>query len=149
MGCGWDFMLISIIEAKPVLTSWTIFIGVSIHKVFMLCFYMFYTTFAILRWLFIGVIFQIHNLTFGLAQIDAGTLGSRFDMCRFPRFPFPLCAILEENCVNFHSRGKRLRFAVGLRRVEDVHLIMQSDFDFIRHAIDAREQRGNFSFMAV
>lgn len=112
-------------------------------------FVMFYITLAVLRWLFIGVIFQRRHLTFGLAQISVVTLGSRFDTGRFSRFPFPLCGVLEENCVNFHSRGKRLRFAVGLRRVEDVHLIMQSDFDFIRHAIDAREQRGNFSFMAV
>ncbi len=108
-----------------------------------------YITFAVLRGLFIGVIFQICHLTFGLVQIYAVTLGSRFDTGRFPPFCFLLCSVLEENCVNFHSRGKRLRFAVGLCRVEDVHLIMQSDFDFIRHAIDAREQRGNFSFMPV
>lgn len=109
-------MLISIIQAIFITSFITIFIGVSIHKAFLLCFYLFYTTFAVLRLLFIGV--------------------------------SAVQTVLEENCVNFHSRGKRLRFAVGLRRVEDVHLIMQSDFDFIRHAIDAREQRGNFSFMA-
>lgn len=148
MGCGWDFMLISIIQAIFITSFITIFIGVSIHKAFLLCFYLFYTTFAVLRWLFIGVIFQIRHLTFGLVQIYIVTLGSRFDTGRFPRFPFSPGTVLEENCVNFHLRGKRLRFAVGLRRVEDVHLIMQSDFDFIRHAIDAREQRGNFSFMA-
>lgn len=145
MCCKWKFILISIIQAI-LITSFDLYRQTFLY---IYCFYIYYTTFAGLKWLFICVILLIRQLTFGLTQIYAETLGSQFDTGRFSRFPFSLCFVLEENCVNFHSRGKRLRFAVGLRRVEDVHLIMQSDFDFIRHAIDAKEQRGNFSFMAV